>query len=267
MEQQDIESLFLRLRALPDGTPADAADARAMLDAVRRFPAFTAGAVELLRHLPADMEAEAPALKAVVALGALSTDALMYASRGKAWSDFYPEAEGTAAPQTDDVIDVFLRTYGSTSPEEDAQLERLIFNPAPDYAELLARQEQEELPTPADTPADADDQMARINAFITTHHPARADEPEPAPKRRPRNEPRPAKAPAPADDSLLSESLAKLFIKQGRYERAFEIISSLSLKFPKKSAYFADQLRFLQKLIINRRHMESQNPSGDAKEK
>ncbi len=127
----------------------------------------------------------------------------MYASRGKAWSDL-SRAEGhTAAPQTDDVIDVFLRTWLTTSPEEDAQLERLIFNPAPDYAELLARQEQEELPTPADTPANADDQMARINAFITTHHPARAPTPEPRPASA--TNPRPRQGP-PADDSLLSES-------------------------------------------------------------
>ena len=61
-----------------------------------------------------------------------------------------------------------------------------------------------------------------------------------------------------ADDSLLSESLAKIFIKQGRYERAFEIITNLSLNFPKKSVYFADQLRFLQ-LLIKNQHYQQQN--------
>ncbi|MDE6469309.1 MAG: hypothetical protein K2L28_10500, partial [Muribaculaceae bacterium] len=65
-----------------------------------------------------------------------------------------------------------------------------------------------------------------------------------------------------SDDSLLSESLAKIFIKRGRYEKAYEIISGLNLKFPKKSAYFADQLRFLHKLIINQRRLDELAESG-----
>ncbi|MCM1037565.1 MAG: hypothetical protein NC406_09620, partial [Bacteroides sp.] len=69
------------------------------------------------------------------------------------------------------------------------------------------------------------------------------------PQGRARHRKRPA-APAAADDSLLSESLARIFIKQGRYERAYEIISNLSLNYPKKSIYFADQLRYLRKLML-----------------
>ncbi|MDY5978814.1 MAG: tetratricopeptide repeat protein, partial [Phocaeicola plebeius] len=30
-----------------------------------------------------------------------------------------------------------------------------------------------------------------------------------------------------------------------------EIIKKLNLKYPKKNTYFADQIRFLEKLIIN----------------
>ena len=41
------------------------------------------------------------------------------------------------------------------------------------------------------------------------------------------------------------------YIKQGRYSKALEIIQRLSLQYPKKNAYFADQIRFLKKLIIN----------------
>lgn len=53
------------------------------------------------------------------------------------------------------------------------------------------------------------------------------------------------------DDSCLTETLAKIYIKQHRYEKALEIIKKLSLNYPKKNAYFADQIRFLEKLIIN----------------
>ena len=50
---------------------------------------------------------------------------------------------------------------------------------------------------------------------------------------------------------FFTETLARIYIKQGRYSKALEIIQRLSLQFPKKNAYFADQIRFLEKLIIN----------------
>ena len=53
------------------------------------------------------------------------------------------------------------------------------------------------------------------------------------------------------DDSCFTETLAKIYIKQHRYDKALEIIKKLSLNYPKKNAYFADQIRFLEKLIIN----------------
>ncbi|MDO4311187.1 MAG: tetratricopeptide repeat protein [Prevotella sp.] len=53
------------------------------------------------------------------------------------------------------------------------------------------------------------------------------------------------------DESYFTETLARIYIKQGRYSKALEIIRRLSLNYPKKNAYFADQIRFLEKLIIN----------------
>lgn len=53
------------------------------------------------------------------------------------------------------------------------------------------------------------------------------------------------------DDSYFTETLARIYIKQKRYEKALQIIQNLSLKYPEKNVYFADQIRFLQKLIIN----------------
>ena len=53
------------------------------------------------------------------------------------------------------------------------------------------------------------------------------------------------------EDTFFTETLAKIYIKQRRYSKALEIIKKLSLKYPKKNAYFADQIRFLEKLIIN----------------
>ncbi|MBQ8443342.1 MAG: tetratricopeptide repeat protein [Bacteroides sp.] len=53
------------------------------------------------------------------------------------------------------------------------------------------------------------------------------------------------------DESYFTETLAKIYVKQQRYSKALEIITRLNLKYPEKNAYFADQIRFLEKLIIN----------------
>ena len=55
----------------------------------------------------------------------------------------------------------------------------------------------------------------------------------------------------PLEDETFTETLAKIYVKQHRYDKALEIIKKLSLNYPKKNAYFADQIRFLEKLIIN----------------
>ncbi|MBQ8046983.1 MAG: tetratricopeptide repeat protein [Prevotella sp.] len=53
------------------------------------------------------------------------------------------------------------------------------------------------------------------------------------------------------EEAYMTETFAKIYIKQGRYSKALEIIKRLNLNYPKKNAYFADQIRFLEKLILN----------------
>lgn len=53
------------------------------------------------------------------------------------------------------------------------------------------------------------------------------------------------------NDYFFTKTLADIFIKQKKYERAYEIIKHLSLNYPEKNIYFADQLSFLEKLIKN----------------
>ena len=62
------------------------------------------------------------------------------------------------------------------------------------------------------------------------------------------------KAQEGAENEILTEIMAGIYIKQGKYENAVKIIRQLSLKYPKKNRYFADQIRFLEKLIINNKH-------------
>ena len=57
------------------------------------------------------------------------------------------------------------------------------------------------------------------------------------------------------EEGIFTETLAKIYIKQGRFDKALEIIQRLNLLYPKKNAYFADQIRFLEKLILNNKQI------------
>ena len=71
------------------------------------------------------------------------------------------------------------------------------------------------------------------------------------PEYRPEPEPEPQSSENEVGSEYFTETLARIYIKQGRYSKALEIIQRLSLQIPKKNAYFADQIRFLEKLIVN----------------
>ncbi|MBQ8270032.1 MAG: tetratricopeptide repeat protein [Bacteroidaceae bacterium] len=51
------------------------------------------------------------------------------------------------------------------------------------------------------------------------------------------------------ETSFFTETLANIYIKQGKYDKALEIIKRLCLEYPNKNRYFADQIRFLEKII------------------
>ena len=157
------------------------------------------------------------------------------------FSGFYPPQEEAPTPDTDTTITSFLDRYGGNDDKELELLDRLIFNPVPpDYSQVL---EQEGVAT------DSNDPLAKAaEAFDNILAQAKPQVPQEQPKVEPEEL---VKEPEAADDSMLSESLAKIFIKQGKYTKALEIIKNISLKFPEKSIYFADQIRFLQKLILN----------------
>ena len=53
------------------------------------------------------------------------------------------------------------------------------------------------------------------------------------------------------EEEFFTETLARIYIKQGRYQKALDILGRLSSQHPQKNLYFEDQMRFLEKLIIN----------------
>ncbi len=142
------------------------------------------------------------------------------------------------------LIDAFLATI-----PEDFTRNELDY--ATDYTAYLLKEEGQENPdedTSAET-AFSDSPLLRgqelIDGFIRQNS-------EPLPRRM---EEEPATNPVnenfETDDSCFTETLARIYVKQHRYEKALEIIKKLSLNYPKKNSYFADQIRFLEKLIIN----------------
>lgn len=162
---------------------------------------------------------------------------------------FYPPLTPEAMT-TEDTITSFIEKFGegekSSAPREAAEPLVPVDPPAGDYAAAL------EEAMPAANVCDETSNM--IDSFLESM-------PAPKPRRRRREQPIEDKVkPAvvseteekPVDSSALTESFAGIMIKNGNYEKALEIITQLSLNNPKKNIYFADQIRFLKKLILNK---------------
>ena len=145
---------------------------------------------------------------------------------------FYPDMAGVHL-STSETIEGFLDRFGSNLPAVDAPLVPIA--PQIDYAGAFLQGEGEDT-----APLSLGDLASALNsAEPLTRVVDSVDDASPA---------------APASEgsgATLTESLAKIMIKNGKYEKALEIICELNLKNPKKSAYFADQIRFLKKLIAN----------------
>lgn len=247
------QSLHQLLTAISDGTGLTyARDAALVDDLAAQYPFLSLPAAMMLRNDP-DIPAEyAESLKARIALNAPDMDSLMRLidPSGAGFASFYPASPEPETPSTDKAIDTFLDNYaqpGAADLHEQQLLERLIFNPVPaDYAQTLVDENET-----ADNDAPLSEQDAMLEAFLASQDNATGhSSPEPAMTDLTTTHVK------TAPDAPLSESLAKIYIRQKRFDKAYEIISRLSLNFPKKSIYFADQLRFLQKLMYLQSHSQ-----------
>ncbi len=219
------------------------------IDEVRqRYPYFTLPLLLQLKH--GDDE------KVMQSLSVMSPDrrdlAIVMGKAPAAFANFYPSEE-TTPPNSEEAIDIFLNTFagGSNQKEIDA-LSNAIFNPTPDYADILAAQH-------ADDTSIADKEDKLIDSFIAhtrqqeqeviastpqvEHHIEKEDVEKVAHDK--------VDESTQNDESMLSESLAKMYIARHKYSKALEIIESINLNFPEKSIYFADQIRFLRKIVLN----------------
>jgi hypothetical protein len=140
-----------------------------------------------------------------------------------------------------DLIDLFLSGKGELKPERESS------PVSSDYVSYFLSKEMEE--QPQNLPMQHQDAIDRFLekdklAPITIHLEDWENEDEPSAVPDLKNV---------DENSFFSETLAKIYLKQKKYERALEIIRKLNLIYPEKSRYFADQIRFLEKLIINKK--------------
>ena len=151
--------------------------------------------------------------------------------------------EGSGIDRTLSLIDTFL----STLPEEPATpgIMALPVEAATDYTAYLLQEPTEEKAVPEEAPKmkgqewiDNFLEKSEEQPMIDSMTEEEEDETE---KNEPESE----------EESFFTETLAKIYVKQQRYSKALEIITRLNLKYPEKNAYFAVQIRFLEKLIIN----------------
>lgn len=169
--------------------------------------------------------------------------ALLLGEDAQRFVNFYPEEEKTKTPDTQSTIDSFLDKYGNSSDKEIAAIENAIFNPTPEYALTMEMDEN------ADT-APKTKQDALIDSFLSKDITLGLDLPEePEP---PVIEESPEEAPTEPQveiNATFSESLATVYIRQGKYAKAFDILTSVKENSPEPLPHIDDQLRFLRKLI------------------
>lgn len=191
-----------------------------------RYPYFIYPAVVALKSVRDPRERMQ--LKQRIAAHIGDTDALMnlFGPDGDVFADFYPDMH-EARPSTEDTIDNFLDRFGAGAPLQPDPLE---FAPAVDYATILETEEKGETLPGTHLPGNEEETAEDATSSISY---------DTAPQRG-------------GESTALSESLAKIMIKNGNYEKALEIILALNLNNPEKSIYFADQIRFLKKLILNK---------------
>ncbi len=201
------------------------------------------------------------------------------------FASFYPDMQ---SPQlsTEATIDSFINRFASEQAAEAPEIEELVVAPAVDYVTMLESEADDSedsdfTDSGSDPDSDSTDSTASlIDSFLKAVPPkspksqAKSNSPaRPQVQAAPslsaeaedqanpdsmvsgaedsQPEPKSAAPEAAKPDSSLSEALFRLMVKNGNYTKALEIINELSLNNPKKSIYFAYQMRFLKKLIKN----------------
>ena len=159
--------------------------------------------------------------------------------------------EGTAE-RTELLIDRFLQgTATAQTAPSGARRPATPIDAATDYTFFL--ETMADAPRTEPTNDEEQHKQELVEDFIDNPAPLKLpEEPEAAPEEE-------EEETRSEEEGFLTETLAKIYIKQGRYDKALEILYQINLNFPQKSPYFADQIRFLRKLVVNERYGTNEN--------
>lgn len=219
-----------------------------------QYPYCVIPQIALLKHNDNIESQRRQALTAYVAMHTSDLEELgdLIGEDRISYADFYPES-GVATKTTDETINSFLDTFAPVNPHEEEMLSKVLFSPVADYASMMAVEEKQSKPTEAELDeANVSEAELRINRFIAMEKGSAPPDENDVKSEKSNNLHSDARDDAEeVESSKLTESFAKIMIKNGNYRKALEIITDLSLNNPEKSIYFADQMRFLRKLIIN----------------
>lgn len=224
-------------------------------DLVARYPYFHSARILLLQALYRSHDASYNAELRASSLLVPNRQAIFHLVEEKNYSaeeerKKYDEESMPDEPQnrTENLIDQFLQSL----PAEQQPSSPMPVDATQDYIGFLLQQEHTETVVPAQPIKEMaggdiiDDFLDKGPSRITLT-------PEASDAAPVKSRPAVTSDDTPSD-GFLTETLAGIYIKQGKYESAAKIIRGISLNNPKKSRYFADQLRFLEKLIINNKN-------------
>ncbi len=204
----------------------------------QKYPYYLYPVVEEYREATGERKTEL-ARKIAANIGDIITLRTLLGVDPEEFASFYPDLR-SSRPSTNDTIDSFIDRFADPAKPRPSEMDELIV-PVATYSieDAYSEEEEEEIVEEQD-----DDTSAMLESFLTKNPPKKNS--------RKKAQATPAESSATSSRSAnMSESLAKVMIKNGNYQKAIEIITDLSLNNPKKSIYFADQIRFLKKLMAN----------------
>ncbi len=218
-------------------------------DRVTKYPYFHAARVLLLKALyqQHDEKFDSQLRKASILLPSRESLFHIFESNKYLPTSTVPTKKQTTKSQdpTQQLLDNFLQHI----PAQPRQRTQKV-DASTDYIGYLMQQEGETMMSGAEN--DSSDSMDVIDKFLQNEPTKlrleeKKDEEYDRPDMEMENN---------ACSDVFTETLAQIYIKQGNFERAIEIIKRLSLKYPKKNRYFADQIRFLEKILINNKNIK-----------
>lgn len=214
---------------------------------LNKYPYFVVPAIEELQNASGE-ERVALVRRIAAAVGDPTALRTIIGVDPEVFLSFYPDMK-TPELSTDDTIDSFIDRFGNPNTPKPTEVEDIITPVAVPY-DLSSLEDLPELTNADLFPADLAPGIPSDPIQTEKTEPTQTEAPEPMQT----EEPDPDSNSSPSHASAgrepsLSESLARIMIKNGNYQKALEIITEISLNNPKKSVYFADQIRFLKKLI------------------